>query len=159
VTKLQFRHALSGETLFRAVGDRLEGHELAAGASGARRERSAFCCRSTRCPPADTLSMRNGVSLHRAFPNWSLGTRGSRGFKGRLTFLLQTAKRALTRRGFGAGSVRDMKKPPSPLTTPRFFTGALCALAMLLGTPPADAAVKGSADETITLHVVPERSA
>lgn len=50
-----------------------------------------------------------------------------------------------------------MKKKPSPHTITRLFAGALGALAFLLGTPPAEAAVKSAGDESITLHVVPER--
>ncbi|HEV7402477.1 MAG TPA: VWA domain-containing protein [Chthoniobacteraceae bacterium] len=50
-----------------------------------------------------------------------------------------------------------MKKKPCPHTITRLFAGALGALAFLLGAPPAQAAVKSAADETITLHVVPER--
>jgi Ca-activated chloride channel family protein len=52
-----------------------------------------------------------------------------------------------------------MKKKPCPHITNRLFAGTLCALAILLGAPPAGAAVKSSADETITLRVVPERGA
>lgn len=51
-----------------------------------------------------------------------------------------------------------MKKKPSPHTITRLLAGALGALALLIGAPPAQAAVKSSADETITLHVAPERS-
>lgn len=50
-----------------------------------------------------------------------------------------------------------MKKKPCPTTITRLFAGALGALAILLGAPLAGAAVKSAAEETITLHVVPER--
>ncbi len=61
--------------LFRAVGDRPGGHDLALTRGPEHRERSPVSVDPNARRPADTPAVRNAVSLHSAFPNRSLGTR------------------------------------------------------------------------------------